>query len=152
MVRLYSASVSTFSVPIDWNVLMPNLTVFTNGKSNASSTKKVRLTNKNTGGPPDIDHIKQIEINYLWITTSGPSLVRGTNIMFTGTGSAGLTAVIIGSRLFGANLVVWFYVYPPITVEGEYSDRILGLGDLVVTVDTTGGAETGTDPGISEGP
>jgi hypothetical protein len=133
---------------------MPNLTVFTNGKkANGDSTKKVKLTNKGTGGPPDIDHIKQIEINYLWITTSGPNApVSGKYITFTGPGSTGLTAVIMGSGLFGANLVVWFYVYPAIHLEEKDPDRILGLlGDLVVTVDTsTGTQETGTDTGISE--
>jgi len=130
---------------------MPNLAVFTNGKSNGASKKKVQLTNKNTGGPPVIGR-DRIEVNYLWITTSGSSLVRGTTIEFQGAGSAGLTAVNIGSRLFDANLVVWFYVYPSTDVADEYSDRILGLGDLVVTVETTGAPETGTDSGISEGP
>ncbi len=130
---------------------MPNLTVFTNGKSGAASKKKVQLTNKNTGGPPVLGR-DDIKVNYLWITTSGPSLVRGTTIAFTGAGSAGLTAVIMGSRLFGVDLVVWFYVYPATAVAEEYSVRILGLGDLVVTVETTGAPDSGTDSGITEGP
>ncbi len=119
---------------------MPDtLTVCTNGPKHSGGTKKIKL-NKTVGG------VLQKFVNLLVVRgTTGSTLVKAKQIEFRNTGGVNYAATVLGSVLCDSDLLVGFYVSRTSLLEEEYPDRILGLGDLVVTVETTGADETGTD-------
>ncbi len=127
---------------------MPDtLTVYTNQPRHGGGNKKLKRSNRSSGN-------LVIDVNFLVVrSNSGSSLTFGREIRFTGSDNANLTKVILGSMVCGKDLVIGFYYYLTNNFDEETPVRILGIGDLVVTVDTTTGTqETGTDTGVSESP